>query len=41
MLLKRLTVHFGLDENVKSSRQIAYTEWGDQIIHTLSSVFMD
>ncbi len=28
MLLKRLTVHFGLDENVKSSRQIAYTEWG-------------
>ena len=28
MLLKRLTVHFGVDEGVKSSRQIAYTEWG-------------
>ena len=28
MILKRLTVHFGVDEGVKSSRQIAYTEWG-------------
>ena len=28
MLLKHLTVHFGVDEGVKSSRQIAYTEWG-------------
>ena len=28
MLLKRLTVHFGLNEGIKTSRQIAYTEWG-------------
>lgn len=28
MLLKRLTVHFGLNEGIKTSRQIVYTEWG-------------